>query len=70
MVFFREILWFFNLVELAYLEQTAFLPLEVSALKEVFFQILTELLQRNHVLDAPPSNTDGVILRDTCDFSS
>jgi len=39
-------------------------------LKEVFFQKLTQLLQRNNVLDAPASNTDGVLLRDTCVFSS
>jgi hypothetical protein len=39
--------------------------LEVSDLKEVFFQKLTWVSLGKNVLDGPPFNTDGFLLRDT-----
>jgi hypothetical protein len=34
------------------------------------FQTLTQLSQGNNLLDAPASNTDGFLSRDTCDSST
>jgi hypothetical protein len=58
---------FFPSVESAYLEQ----KVPISTLKHLifrkyFFQKLTQFSQRNKVLLASASNTDGFPLRDTC----
>jgi hypothetical protein len=44
--------------------------LEISDLKEVFFQKLTQFSLGKNVLDAPPCNTGASLLRDTCVSSS
>jgi hypothetical protein len=58
---------FFNSAEYTYLEQTE----PISTLKHLScsldsFQKLPQFSQGNNVLDAPASNTDGFLLRDTC----
>jgi hypothetical protein len=55
-------MYFFNLSEQAYLEQTE----PVSTLKHIScwkysFQKLTQFSQENNVLDAPASNNDGFL---------
>jgi hypothetical protein len=67
MVFFQEIQDSFNLAALAFLEQKE----PISALKTVIcrkysFQKLSQFSQAINVLDAPASNTDVFMSRDTC----
>jgi hypothetical protein len=38
--------------------------------KKYSYQKLTEFSQGSHVLDVPPTNTDGFLSRDTCFFNS
>jgi hypothetical protein len=60
-------MYFFNLSEQAYLEQTE----PVSTLKTMicwkyFFQKLTHFSQENNALDAPASNIDDLTCSNTC----
>jgi hypothetical protein len=57
----------FNSAEQAYLEQNKhFSPLKMLISRQYYFQRLTQFSQGNNVLDAPLSNVDGFLLRDTC----
>jgi hypothetical protein len=59
-------MFFFNLSEKAYLEQTApFFTLENLCCRKYFFQKLTQFSQGNNVFDVPPVKTEGFLLRDT-----
>jgi hypothetical protein len=44
----------------------AYQHLETPNLQKVIFQKLTQFSQGNNLLNAPASNTDGFLLRDTC----
>jgi hypothetical protein len=67
MVLFGEMHVFFNIAEKAYLEQKKpCSTLKTTLCSKYFFAILTQCSKGNHVLDAPASNKDGVLLRDTC----
>jgi hypothetical protein len=44
--------------------------LEKPKLQEVFLSKMYSILTLKHVLDAPASNTDGFLSRDTCVFNS
>jgi hypothetical protein len=71
MVFFAEIHVFLQLSWIHHLEQ----PEPISTLKtlicrQYFFQKLSQSAQGNNVLDAPSSNTDIFLWRNTCVSSS
>jgi hypothetical protein len=58
---------FFNSAELAYLEKTEPIStLKILRCRKYSFQKLTQFSQRNNVLNAPASNTDGFLSRDIC----
>jgi hypothetical protein len=58
---------FIKSAEMAYFEQTEPIStLKHLSCKKFSLQKLTQYLQRNNVLDAPASNTDGFLLKDTC----
>jgi hypothetical protein len=62
---------FFNLGESSYLEQTEPIStLKTLSYRKYSFQQLTQFSQGNNILDAPASNTDGFLWRDTCISSS
>jgi hypothetical protein len=55
----------FNLADDSNLEQIGlFATFENYDFQEVFIQTLTQFSKRNKVLDAPPSNTDGILSRE------
>jgi hypothetical protein len=65
--FFQRYTCVINLLEYAYLEQNEpFSNLKVLMCRKNSFHKLTQFSQVNNVLDAPASNSDGFLLRDTC----
>jgi hypothetical protein len=44
-------------------------PLKTLIGRQYSFQKLSQFSQGNNVLDAPPSNIDGFLARNTCDSS-
>jgi hypothetical protein len=59
-------MFFFNLPEKAYLEQTAYLHLETTRLQEVFFSKTNSVFTGKNMLDAPASNICAFLYRSTC----
>jgi hypothetical protein len=60
-------MYFFNIAKKTYLEQKkACSTLKTMLCRKYFFAILTQCSKGNNVLDAPASNTDCFLLRDTC----
>jgi hypothetical protein len=60
-------MYFLNLAEWAYLEQTELIStLKTMICLKYFFQKLTHFSQGNNALDAPASNIDDFPCRDTC----
>jgi hypothetical protein len=58
---------FFNSGEQAYLNQTELIAnLKVLGFRKYSYPKLTQFSQANNVLDAPASNTDGFLSRNTC----
>jgi hypothetical protein len=58
---------FFNSAEQAYLEQNeSFYTLKVMTFSKYYFQKLLNSYREKNVLNAPASNTDGFLSRDTC----
>jgi hypothetical protein len=58
---------FFNSAEYAYFEQSEdFSPLKTLNGKQYSFLKLNKFSQGNNVLDAPASNVDSFLSRDTC----
>jgi hypothetical protein len=58
---------FFNSDELAYLEQTMpIAKLKYLTFSKYSFQKVTQFSLGNNLVDAPVSNIDGFLSRDTC----
>jgi hypothetical protein len=67
MVLFERYMYFYNLVEWAFLQQNEPIStLKTMIFRKYSFQKLTQFSEGNNVLDAPASNTDGFPSRDTC----
>jgi hypothetical protein len=67
LVFYREILVFLQLTEMAYMEQNEpFSTLNILFCRKYFFQNLTIFTKVNNMVDASASNSNGILSRDTC----
>jgi hypothetical protein len=67
LVFYREILVFLQLTEMAYMEQNEpFSTLNILFCRKYFFQNLTIFTKVNNMVDASASNSNGFLSRDTC----
>jgi hypothetical protein len=66
MVYFRDTHGSFNLPEYAFLEQNEPISTLTTVIcRKYAFQILSQFSQANNVLDAPASNSDVFMSRDT-----
>jgi hypothetical protein len=62
---FLQLSWF-----LLFGANRVYFPLEIPACRKYSFEKLTQFSQGNHVLDAPASNPNGSLSRDTCVLST
>jgi hypothetical protein len=70
MCFFGEMHVFLQLSRIGLFgTEGASLSLEKPTLQEVFLSNITQLVKGNNALDAPASNTDGLLSRETCFFN-
>jgi hypothetical protein len=68
MILLERYMCLFNSPEYSYLEEEAepISTMKYLSCRNYSFQKLSQFAQGNNVLDAPPSNTDGVFFGNTC----